>query len=149
MLRNFACVSLRHFHREALGPRARSGTTHESYPWRIPIPRLAGPRCSHPGESDSASSDPAAFSRGFFKRRVLRTEYAIAVKFDIRAYPDQIFVLDFRHCRTISVQILRMSIGKCCFVEELMEARVGIEPTYKGFADLSLTTWVPRLGHTV
>ena len=27
-----------------------------------------------------------------------------------------------------------------------MEARVGIEPTHKGFADLSLTTWVPRLG---
>ena len=27
----------------------------------------------------------------------------------------------------------------------LLEARVGIEPTYKGFADLSLTTWVPRL----
>ena len=27
-----------------------------------------------------------------------------------------------------------------------MEARVGIEPTRKGFADLSLTTWVPRLG---
>jgi hypothetical protein len=26
-----------------------------------------------------------------------------------------------------------------------MEARVGIEPTHKGFADLSLTTWVPRL----
>jgi hypothetical protein len=26
---------------------------------------------------------------------------------------------------------------------------VGIEPTYKGFADLSLTTWVPRLGLTV
>ena len=33
--------------------------------------------------------------------------------------------------------------------EKLLEARVGIEPTYKGFADLSLTTWVPRLGHTV
>jgi hypothetical protein len=30
-----------------------------------------------------------------------------------------------------------------------MEARVGIEPTYKGFADLSLTTWVPRLSRTV
>ena len=27
-----------------------------------------------------------------------------------------------------------------------VEARVGIEPTHKGFADLSLTTWVPRLG---
>ena len=32
---------------------------------------------------------------------------------------------------------------------EILEARVGIEPTHKGFADLSLTTWVPRLGHTV
>ena len=28
-----------------------------------------------------------------------------------------------------------------------MEARVGIEPTHKGFADLSLTTWVPRRYH--
>ena len=31
------------------------------------------------------------------------------------------------------------------FIGEKLEARVGIEPTYKGFADLSLTTWVPRL----
>jgi hypothetical protein len=30
-----------------------------------------------------------------------------------------------------------------------MEARVGIEPTNEGFADLSLPTWVPRLGRTV
>src|SRR5271168_2556175 len=30
-----------------------------------------------------------------------------------------------------------------------MEARVGIEPTHKGFADLSLTTWVPRPGKAV
>ena len=33
--------------------------------------------------------------------------------------------------------------GVLCF--ERLEARVGIEPTRKGFADLSLTTWVPRL----
>ena len=26
----------------------------------------------------------------------------------------------------------------------VLEARVGIEPTHKGFADLSLTSWVPR-----
>jgi hypothetical protein len=31
----------------------------------------------------------------------------------------------------------------------LLEARVGIEPTHKGFADLSLTTWVPRLNLTL
>ena len=36
--------------------------------------------------------------------------------------------------------------GKC---KELLEARVGIEPTHKGFADLSLTTWVPRRISTV
>jgi hypothetical protein len=29
--------------------------------------------------------------------------------------------------------------------KKVLEARVGIEPTRKGFADLSLTTWVPRL----
>ena len=31
--------------------------------------------------------------------------------------------------------------GNC---NETLEARVRIELTYKGFADLSLTTWVPR-----
>ena len=29
-------------------------------------------------------------------------------------------------------------------VEKGVEARGGIEPPNKGFADLSLTTWVPR-----
>ena len=29
-----------------------------------------------------------------------------------------------------------------------LEARAGIEPAHKGFADLSLTTWVPRPGRT-
>ncbi len=28
---------------------------------------------------------------------------------------------------------------------KILEARVRIELTHKGFADLSLTTWVPRL----
>ena len=32
---------------------------------------------------------------------------------------------------------------------EILEARVGIEPTHKGFADLSLTTCVPRLEQVI
>src|ERR1700684_4417611 len=31
----------------------------------------------------------------------------------------------------------------------MLEARVGIEPTHKGFADLSLTAWVPRPEHEI
>ena len=34
-----------------------------------------------------------------------------------------------------------MATANC---KEILEARVGFEPTHKGFADLSLTTWVPR-----
>jgi hypothetical protein len=40
-----------------------------------------------------------------------------------------------------------VSIGKSDhWIREELEARAGIEPAHKGFADLSLTTWVPRLG---
>ena len=36
-------------------------------------------------------------------------------------------------------------LGNTCIGQWLnLEARVGIEPTHKGFADLSLTAWVPR-----
>jgi len=33
---------------------------------------------------------------------------------------------------------------KGLFHVQKLEARAGIEPAHKGFADLSLTTWVPR-----
>jgi hypothetical protein len=37
-----------------------------------------------------------------------------------------------------------LTATKASNCKKRLEARVGIEPTYKGFADLSLTTWVPR-----
>jgi hypothetical protein len=37
-----------------------------------------------------------------------------------------------------------ITVGDSANCKKNLEARVGIEPTYKGFADLSLTTWVPR-----
>jgi hypothetical protein len=52
---------------------------------------------------------------------------------------------DDTNIRTIFFGVKKNARG----IDDLMEARVGIEPTYKGFADLSLTTWVPRLGSTV
>jgi hypothetical protein len=40
-------------------------------------------------------------------------------------------------------------MGLIHFITGILEARVGIEPTHKGFADLSLTTWVPRLNLSI
>jgi hypothetical protein len=38
----------------------------------------------------------------------------------------------------------KIAIRNLLIINKILEARVGIEPTHKGFADLSLTTWVPR-----
>ena len=40
---------------------------------------------------------------------------------------------------------MKVGISPLSATRMILEARVGIEPTHKGFADLSLTTWVPRL----
>ena len=50
-----------------------------------------------------------------------------------------------RPSRVPKSRVQRGTSSKSQFSREL-EARVGIEPTHKGFADLSLTTWVPRPG---
>ena len=44
-----------------------------------------------------------------------------------------------------TVPLYHMEFVRCKLLKGL-EARAGIEPAHKGFADLSLTTWVPRLG---
>ena len=41
--------------------------------------------------------------------------------------------------------VCQVCLCRCKLLKGL-EARAGIEPAHKGFADLSLTTWVPRLG---
>ncbi len=48
--------------------------------------------------------------------------------------------------RNVNLGLTAMPTSNC---RKRLEARVGIEPTHKGFADLSLTTWVPRPCHYV
>jgi hypothetical protein len=50
----------------------------------------------------------------------------------------------FEKSRQFSLQRLGHVSRRILQVAERLEARVGIEPTHKGFADLSLTAWVPR-----
>src|ERR1700731_2692794 len=44
------------------------------------------------------------------------------------------------------ISMLRKNKLSYVNAQKKLEARAGIEPAHKGFADLSLTTWVPRLG---
>ncbi len=62
------------------------------------------------------------------------TQYASKVGPDAKG-PTRVLTVSFSTLNSISSMLLKG-----------LEARVGIEPTHKGFADLSLTTWVPRPG---
>src|ERR1700730_5600295 len=62
--------------------------------------------------------------------------------FDVPLRPNQPYFGPIEAERGRSVETERSTSSKC---KKWLEARGGIEPTYKGFADLALTTGVPRL----
>jgi hypothetical protein len=56
---------------------------------------------------------------------------------------------NWKHHLAFLLRYAQMMQQALILVVAWLEARVGIEPTNEGFADLSLPTWVPRLGRTV
>jgi hypothetical protein len=67
-----------------------------------------------------------------------RVRFLSAIETGIAPFPP----IETERERSLARQVNTVDSGNC---NKRLEARVGIEPTHKGFADLSLTTWVPRL----